>query len=349
MQYDLTVKGSEVYENLDNNEGISDETRDAMASHLGLGDDEDTAVFLYDGKNYVGPSGEDADLVIFSPGGPGPHEISVPPELLGSARGYVFETDDDVTIHFNTVERVIAMGNGNDLVTVDGDKNTTLDGSDGNDTLITSGGDDSVTGGAGDDSVSTGDGNDTIVAGNGADTVDGGAGYDVVKLQGTIDAYEISVVDGQLVLVSTADAANSLTVDNVEFIQFTEGSLAVVGNETDAVTLRLYQGLLDRPADQAGAQYWLEQVNKAGATVWDQANAFLNTEEFLGHGELSHADFVELLYDNALGRAADEEGLNYWVNDLENGQSRAQVAVNIIGSAEAAEQIDSVQILDGLV
>src|SRR5690606_22992775 len=182
----------------------------------------------------------------------------------------------------------------------------------------------------------------------GADTVDGGEGYDVVEMMGSIDDYEVQVVDGQLVLTSNTVAGNSLTVDNAEFIQFTEGSLAVAGNEEDATVLRLYEGLLGRPADQEGAQFWLG-MNDLGASPADIANEFLASGEFASLGELSDEEFVATLYENALGREAAPSESEHWVNDLAADGDRGAVAANIIGSQEAQDHVVSVQILDGLV
>ncbi len=50
---------------------------------------------------------------------------------------------------------------------------------------------------------------------------------------------------------------------------------------------------------------------------------------------------VENLYEAALGREADEAGLQDWVSQLFNGASRADIAQAIVGSAEAASKANS--------
>jgi len=362
MQYDAPVSGSEVLQHLDQNPSISDGTLAAFNAILDLDSNEAVSVGLYDGENLTHPEGDLPDLVVVKPdAGDGESaEIDIPDEVEQNAKGYVFETDADVIVTFNTVERVIVMGTGNDLVTVEGDRNTTLEGADGDDTLITSGGDDSVLGGDGNDSIDTGAGNDTvdggagrdtIVAGEGADLINGGDDYDVVQLTGSITDWEISTTEeGQLVLTSVDNPDDSATLTDVEFVELSEGSIAITDNETDANTLRLYEGLLGRAAEQGGAEYWLGDVNSEGRTVQDIANAFMHTEEYAEvMGNVTDLEFVTALYDNALGRTATEDEAMYWVGNLEDGQDRAAVAVNIIGSPEAAEHIASVQILDGMV
>ncbi|MCF5679117.1 DUF4214 domain-containing protein, partial [Pseudomonas syringae] len=55
----------------------------------------------------------------------------------------------------------------------------------------------------------------------------------------------------------------------------------------------------------------------------------------------SNGDFVRDLYTAALGRNADQGGLDNWVSQLFNGTSRAEVAQGIVGSQEAAAKADS--------
>src|SRR5690606_21486115 len=113
--------------------------------------------------------------------GEGPLNLEFGADFLNT-QAYILDTDQDVNATWNTVERVIVSGNGNDDLTVNGDQATTIDGADGDDTITTSGGDDSVSGGAG---------NDSITSGAGDDTVDGGEGYDVLNAEGTIDDYTV--------------------------------------------------------------------------------------------------------------------------------------------------------------
>jgi hypothetical protein len=49
---------------------------------------------------------------------------------------------------------------------------------------------------------------------------------------------------------------------------------------------------------------------------------------------LSNADYVEFLYQNALGRASDPGGKAAWVNQLNNGADRADL---LIGFSESPE------------
>lgn len=346
MQYDAPVNNSELEENLRANETLGASTLAAIQSLLGLDSDGETNVKLFDGTGDPADIDPAAHLIIVKPEGEAGDRFEFSFNGTGTSNAaWVFETDANITAHFNTIERVIAMGNGDDVVTVDGDRNTTLDGGNGNDSLVTSGGDDSVAGG---------NGNDTINTGLGADTIDGGEGYDVVELADAFADYVISTdEDGMVVIVSAADDTNSFQLENVELVQFSDQTVALVTNATDANTLSLYQGLLGRSAEAGGAEYWLQDVNSDGRTASDIANAFFYTEEFIANNgaidDLSNEALVNLLYDNALGRDASEEEVAYWVNDLENGTARSDVVISIVGSEEASDFITSVYLIDGQV
>ncbi|MBU4611990.1 DUF4214 domain-containing protein [Achromobacter sp. GG226] len=359
MQYDFPIRLGGMIEALKNDAGISPAMFSAINDILAsVAPERDLGVGLFtpgeDGGTVVGPQDTPLDVVLVdvanAPAGT-QVKVNIPDEILRSARVYNFNTDADIEVNFNTVERVIVMGNGNDLVTVGGDKNTTLDGGDGNDTLITSGGNDLIIGGHGNDSISSGAGNDTIISGIGNDTIDGGTGFDIVQAAGSIDTWSIEIKDGYIVLTSTIPAAdNSITAKNVEFIQLADAAISVVATEDEATALRLYQALLGRTADREGAEYWVGDVNKDGGSTHQVAASFLASQEFQDRGELSDEAYVQMLYQHALGREAEADGLAYWVDDLENGgYNRAEVAIAIVASAEAADVIVTVQILDGLV
>ncbi|OHC11958.1 MAG: hypothetical protein A2002_12050 [Pseudomonadales bacterium GWC1_66_9] len=296
----------------------------------------------------------DADVVLTQVAGAAGQQqaVVIPSEILENAKLYAFDSQADLSIGFNTVERTIISGNGNDLITVSGDKNTTLVGAAGNDTLITSGGNDSVVGGLGNDSISTGAGNDTIVSGLGRDTISAGEGFDVVKFNGNVENFNIiDLGDGELFVHSKLSPLNSSTIRNAEILSFetpagTE-NVALVENETEATAMRLYEAFFDRSADIDGAEYWLGQLEAGAVSLTDIANGFQNSEEFQANGELDDSAFVELLYENALDREADEAGKDFWVEQLEGGVSRADVAISIVGSPEAAETIDNVIIISG--
>lgn len=353
MNYDTPVASQDLIAALDANGNISAPTLVAIQNVLGITGTEDVPVTVgtFDGTNTTAPDGQGVDVLLVTPPAPSdPNAVVnlvIPEDILASASAYVFQTSANIAVEFNTVERVIVSGSGDDHITVNGDRNTTLEGAAGDDTLITSGGNDSITGGEGNDSISAGAGNDTIVSGVGNDTIDAGAGRDVVAFAGDKADYTVDLVDGKLVV---AGAAGTSTVSNAEFISFNNGeSVAVASTAEEATVLRLYQGILGRDADQEGADYWVNVNNTDATSLVGIANAFLLSTELNAGGSLTDEQFIDVLYANAFGRSADAEGKAYWLNDLANGQERANVAINIVGSEEAAATVDNVILITGQI
>jgi len=265
-----------------------------------------------------------------------------------TGRAYFFEGDEGVVARFNTIERVIVGTNGDDDFTIEGDRNTTVDGGAGNDTITASGGDDSITGGAGDDSISAGAGNDSIY---------GGAGADEAVFAGNAADYTIEQ-NGGLITVTHNETGEVNEVVNVETLTFDDGSQAVeVSSNVQALTT-LYKQLFSfndareqngaGQADLEGLQYWNDRAEE-GTSLGQIALSMLNSDEAgnkldaldLGSAEGISA-VIELLYTDVLGRAAadiDTEGRDYWINQVtEEGVSLEVVADAFVASEELQEQ-----------
>ena len=131
-------------------------------------------------------------------------------------------------------------------------------------------------------------------------------------------------------------------------------TMLVVANTDDAAIARLYMAALDRTPDPAGLQFY-ENVfaNDISASAKTQsyftslgtagisggslsiAGAFINSPEFSSiYGSLSNDAFVHELYINALHRAADPAGAQYWDNLLNSGMTREVVLVAFAESPE---------------
>jgi hypothetical protein len=155
------------------------------------------------------------------------------------------------------------------------------------------------------------------------------ATFDGVLRQYTVGADGSSVIGGP-------EGAND-TLVNIQRLQFVDGYLSVSTTDTAGQVYRLYEATLDRAPDQDGLVYWVDMLN-SGTTLQNVASGFVNSQEFqFTYGALSNSDFVNLIYENVLHRAADSGGLSYWTNVLDTGQaSRAQV---VTGFSESAEDI----------
>lgn len=101
---------------------------------------------------------------------------------------------------------------------------------------------------------------------------------------------------------------------------------------------RLFSAYFLRQPDRAGYAYWMRQ-RAAGVSPTTMSSAFADSAEFRArYGALGDRAFVELVYRNVLGRAADGPGLDYWTAQLNSGRSRGEV---MLGFSESPEYITS--------
>ncbi|WP_235260215.1 DUF4214 domain-containing protein [Octadecabacter algicola] len=200
---------------------------------------------------------------------------------------------------------------------------TTLFSLSGDDTFEGLGGDDIIQGGDGADVISGDGGADILFGDNGGDTITGDEDNDI--LFGGAGNDTITGGEG-IDFLYGGDDDDLLVSDDLPVAFFAE---------TAASVYRLYQATLGREPDANGHQNWTTRLELDGLTLLEAANGFVGSLEFQNtYGSLGDAGFVNLLYQNVLGRDADDAGLARWVGDLETGVSRAQVVLGFSNSKE---------------
>ncbi|MER2264446.1 DUF4214 domain-containing protein, partial [Methylobacterium oxalidis] len=96
----------------------------------------------------------------------------------------------------------------------------------------------------------------------------------------------------------------------------------------------LYDAVLNRPSDAGGQQYWTD-VHSKGLSLHDIAENLMRSAEGQSHlGAAENAAFLQALYQTALGRDGDADGMQHWTDALESGMSRAAVVTAFAFSAE---------------
>ena len=103
-----------------------------------------------------------------------------------------------------------------------------------------------------------------------------------------------------------------------------------------APVARLYFATFLRVPDYAGLIFNAGLVHDGTISIAQLADFFTTSPEFAAtYGSLDNTQFVTLLYNNVLGRAPDQAGLNGWVQLLvSGGYSRGQV---LLGFSESTE------------
>jgi phospholipase/lecithinase/hemolysin len=145
------------------------------------------------------------------------------------------------------------------------------------------------------------------------------------------DAAGAQSWDGAL---ASGASRGALVVGFAQSEEYEADTISTAGDVNNAETNRLYQAALDRAPDVAGLTSWSSALAN-GATPTQVAQDFINSAEFQqDYGTLSASDFVSTLYENALHRAADPAGLQFWSNALQQGMSEASVIVGFSDSLE---------------
>ena len=122
---------------------------------------------------------------------------------------------------------------------------------------------------------------------------------------------------------------------NIERLQFTDTNLALDTDGIAGEAYRIYKAAFDRAPDVKGLGYWINDMD-GGTSLTTVAAGFIASEEFQNRygAAVSEVDFITLLYANVLDRTPDQSGLDYWINDMKNGLSRAAVLASFSESAE---------------
>lgn len=109
-------------------------------------------------------------------------------------------------------------------------------------------------------------------------------------------------------------------------------------NETAQQVARLYDTTFGRLPDRAGLTYWTSEIQGGSTDLAAAANDFASSPEFASrYGQLGNETFVQTLYQNTLGRRGDAAGVNFWTDELDNGNlTRSDVVLGFSESAEHA-------------
>lgn len=193
-------------------------------------------------------------------------------------------------------------------------------------------GNDDITGSAGNDALLGFAGNDVIRAGTGTNYIDGGQGFDWAVYQNPLIGYELGIANGNLLIRST-DGLVYDTIAGVERALFAD--VAVAFDLAAVQTYRLYQAAFDRQPDLGGVSFWVERID-TGTSLLAAAANFIDSDEFrsLYGSAPTDEQFIDLLYENVLNRAADSGGYAYWTGRMDAGLSREAVLLEFSESPE---------------
>jgi len=97
--------------------------------------------------------------------------------------------------------------------------------------------------------------------------------------------------------------------------------------------LRLYRAFFNREADAAEAKYWINEY-ESGANMDEIAWVFASGPEFQNrYGATTDVEFLTIAYNNILGRAYDQAGFDYWLDQIQTGALTRESVVRWIAAS----------------
>lgn len=106
---------------------------------------------------------------------------------------------------------------------------------------------------------------------------------------------------------------------------------------------RLFHTLLGRDPEASAVNFYGDHLRDGSMDLVAIANAIMASPEAganFGYASLSNEAFVQQMYQTALGREGEEQGVDYYVARLETGTlTRAGVAVSFATSAEVIARV----------
>ncbi len=95
-----------------------------------------------------------------------------------------------------------------------------------------------------------------------------------------------------------------------------------------------YHDLLKRAPEPGAVEGWLARM-QAGMTPEQFAATVLKSDEYFEKHGGNSRDWLEGVYHDVLNRTSDDAGKQGWLQELEHGTSREQVAASFLQSSEA--------------
>ncbi|HUR89854.1 MAG TPA: DUF4214 domain-containing protein [Ramlibacter sp.] len=189
----------------------------------------------------------------------------------------------------------------------------------------------------------------TGLAGN--DVFDGSDGIDVAVYSGVRGSHTITMVASNELRVADSVASRDGTdlLWNVERVQFDDYTVAYDIHGDAGEAYRLYQAAFDRAPDLPGLGYQTNALD-SGLTLSQVAANFIASPEFQAKygNAVSNTQFITLLYQNVLHREPDSGGLQYHLDELASGQTRADVLTHFSESPENQANVIG-QIANGIL
>jgi len=108
---------------------------------------------------------------------------------------------------------------------------------------------------------------------------------------------------------------------------------------SEDIVLSFYVAFYGRPPDTGGFDYWATQLDINKGNISDLIEPFSNEAEYTEKfGPLDNKGKINRLYNQILGRDADDEGLEYYSKELERGNiTPGAISISIMDGVKGGE------------
>ena len=133
-------------------------------------------------------------------------------------------------------------------------------------------------------------------------------------------------------VLDRGSSRGSVVVGFSESNEFIAASAADVAHvDHNGPVARLYLAYFLRHPEDDGLRHWIA----SGLSYQAMSEAFAASDEFRRrYGSLGNGEFVDLIYQNVLGRAADAPGRAHWLAALDGGTGRGRMMLSFSESDE---------------
>ncbi|MBM3740703.1 MAG: DUF4214 domain-containing protein [Acidobacteria bacterium] len=190
---------------------------------------------------------------------------------------------------------------------------------------------------------------DRLEGGAGNDIIHGGAGFDIARFAQNANGYTIWATAGSATITvqDKIGTEGTDTLTGVEQIRFANAvidsaSIIKAASLPAAQVLKvvdLYTAGLNRAPDALSLAFHAGRLAD-GASIGSIAKAIFDSAEAAPIYSTANSNpvFVNLVYQNALGRAPDAAELSYWVDKLNTGQLvRTDLVTSLVAGAQGTD------------
>ncbi|MBO7424516.1 MAG: DUF4214 domain-containing protein [Clostridiales bacterium] len=116
----------------------------------------------------------------------------------------------------------------------------------------------------------------------------------------------------------------------------TRAKATVASKNATAFATRLYTECLGRDPETDGLNFWSLGLTNLELTGKQAAHEFFFSKEFNDHN-FDNKELLTRMYRTFMGREPDDDGMNFWLNNMKNGMTKEDVFNEFVKSKEFTE------------